>query len=184
MQQTGFAAHVWPNMILLYADNKVAQLCLSLQDEFDADVPVLLLLVLADRHGMSCEDEAFDRFLADAATWRELVVRPLRAIRRAMKGRCDAGAETALREDIKRVELQAERLHIARLTEAFPVSSVAGKREPDLADRYLTERGVPSEQRRDCLALFDAVITRLVKIACPPDHQHTNLDPVRKTTTS
>ncbi|WP_018897770.1 TIGR02444 family protein [Rhizobium sp. 2MFCol3.1] len=184
MQKTGFAAHVWPNMILLYADSRIAQLCLSLQDEFDADVPVLLLLVLADRRGMSCEDEAFHKFLADAATWRELVVRPLRTLRRAMKGHCAPGAETALRENIKRIELQAERVHVARLAKAFPVSPAREKREHDLADRYLIERGVPSEQRRDCLSLFDAVITRLVKTAYPPDHQHTNLDPARKTTAS
>lgn len=184
MQQTGFTTNVWPNMILLYADSRISQLCLSLQDEFDADVPVLLLLVIADRRGISCEDEAFDQFLTDAATWRELVVRPLRTLRRAMKGRCEAGAETALREDIKRVELQAERLHVARLAEAFPVSPAAGNSKHDLADRYLIERGVPDEQRRDCLSLFDAVITRLVKTACPPDHQHTNLDTARKTTAS
>ncbi len=184
MQQTGFATSVWPNMILLYADSRVSQLCLSLQDEFDADVPVLLLLVIADRRGISCEDAALDQFLAEAATWRELVVRPLRTLRRAMKGHCDAGAETALREDIKRVELQAERLHVARLAEAFPTSPVAGNSKHHLADRYLIERGVPSQQRRDCLSLFDAVIARLVKIACPPDQQHINLDPARKTTAS
>ncbi|MBO9123915.1 MULTISPECIES: TIGR02444 family protein [unclassified Rhizobium] len=184
MQQTGFTTNVWPNIILLYADSRIAQLCLSLQDEFDADVPVLLLLVIADRRGMSCEHEAFDKFLADAASWRELVVRPLRTLRRAMKGHCAAGAETALRGDIKRIELQAERVHVARLAEAFPVSPARGTREHDLADRYLIERGVPGEQRRDCLSLFDAVITRLAKIACPPDHQHTKLDPARKTTAS
>ena len=184
MQQTGFATNVWPNMILIYADKRIPQLCLSLQDEFGADVPVLLLLVIADRQGISCDDEAFKRFLADAAIWRELVVRPLRTLRRAMKGNCATGAETALRDDIKRVELQAEKLHVARLVEAFPVSFAAGKREHDLADRYLIDRGVPGEQRRDCLSLFDAVITRLVKTARPPDNKHTNLDPARKTTAS
>jgi uncharacterized protein (TIGR02444 family) len=183
MQQAIFADGVWPNMILLYADRRVSQRCLSLQDTFDADVPVLLLLVLADRRGIACEEEAFDEFLAQAAEWRELVVRPLRTLRQTMKGHCATGAETALREDIKRVELQAERLHVARLAQAFPAGNHNGTCKRDLAERYLAERSVPEEQRRDCLALFDEVIAKLVKTACPA-HPHTNRDPARETTAS
>jgi uncharacterized protein (TIGR02444 family) len=183
MQQTSFADSVWPNMILLYLDSRVSDLCLSLQDEFDADVPVLLLLVLADQYGLSCEKDAFDRFVNGAAVWRDRVVRPLRSVRQAMKGHCATDSEAALREEIKRVELLAEKLHVARLAEAFPMDAPEQHPKYDLADRYLADCGLSGERRSACLLLFDDVITKLVKIV-KPAHLQNHCDRVRKTTVS
>jgi uncharacterized protein (TIGR02444 family) len=151
MQSPEFAESAWPAMLSLYADSRIPPLCLSLQEEFDADIPLLLVLVLADRNGITCMPEAFERFLADAALWRETVVRPLRAVRQAMKRVCATDAETALREDIKRTELQAEKLHVARLTKTLPADT-GGIHA--LADVYLAKCRLSPERRAASLSLF------------------------------
>jgi uncharacterized protein (TIGR02444 family) len=157
MQHTEFAERVWPEMLRLYADSRIPPLCLSLQEEFDADIPLLLVLVLADRNHITCTPEAFERFLADAAGWRETVVRPLRAVRQTMKQVCDTAEETALREDIKRVELQAEKLHVARLVASLPAETGG---TPALADCYLAECRLPPDRRVASLSLFDDAYAR------------------------
>jgi hypothetical protein len=56
-----------------------------------------------------------------------------------MKGAFERDAETAFRDEIKRMELQAEKLHLLRLVSDFP--TVRGG-EGLLARRYLTEKAV------------------------------------------
>lgn len=140
MQQDTFAETLWPDMLRLYAMEGISSMCLRLQDEGDVDVPLLLFLVLADRHGLKCSEADFERLLSAASVWRETVVQPLRDIRRAMKGVFEREAETAFRDEIKRMELQAEKLHVSRLTGSFmPSASASGA----LVRRYLTEIRLP-----------------------------------------
>ncbi|MDO1582503.1 TIGR02444 family protein [Rhizobium oryzicola] len=141
MQDETFSEMLWPDMLRLYAMPDVAPLCLSLQDEADVDVPLLLFLVLADRHQLGCSAADLQTFLSAASQWRETVLRPLRDIRRAMKNAFDGEGETALRDEIKRLELQAEKQHVARLARNFtPSDGAVGL----LARRYLTERAIPA----------------------------------------
>lgn len=151
MQSHEFAESAWPAMLRLYADSRIPPLCLSLQEEFDADIPLLLVLVLADLNGITCTPGAFEHFLADAALWRETVVRPLRTVRQALKQICATDEETALREDIKRIELQAEKLHVARLIMVLPADTCGIHA---LADVYLAECRLSPERRAASLSLF------------------------------
>ena len=155
MPQSRFADSIWSDMNRLYKSRAVAELCISLQAEFDVDVPVLLFLTLADRSDLGCEDQAFRIFLDLAGDWREHVVRPLRSVRQALKGHCGSADESELREGIKRIELQAEKLHVVRLAENFPGTGAEAR---ELALRYLTERGLSESVCRASLSvLADAV---------------------------
>jgi uncharacterized protein (TIGR02444 family) len=155
MLQSRFADSLWSDMNRLYKSRAVADLCISLQEEFDADVPVLLFLTLADRSGLGCEDHAFRIFLDLAGEWREHVVRPIRSVRQALKGHCSSVGESELREEIKRIELQAEKLHVVRLAGTFPGT---GADAGELAYRYLRERGLSERMCRTALSvLADAV---------------------------
>src|SRR5690606_17504008 len=122
MTEVDFPGRAWPDMCAAYRDAALAQACLDLQEGFGADVPLLLVLCLADRAGHGIGRDGLDALVEASADWREAVIRPLRRARQAMKGRFGAPAELALRSDIKRLELEAERLHVQRLTEAFPAA--------------------------------------------------------------
>lgn len=94
----------WDWAVAVYAKPGVAEACLDLQDDHGQNVPLLLWAVWR-----SGEVEAA---VAAARTWEDKVVGPLRGVRRHLKGR--AGADT-LREQVKRIELEAERLLIEDL---------------------------------------------------------------------
>lgn len=104
----------WDFSLAAYHKPGVAEACLRLQDGAEADVNLLLYLCWT----AAVRDNALDRAeigLAIARTqdWREGVVAPLRAVRRRMKdGVAGLPAESAegLRAEVKRIELESERL--------------------------------------------------------------------------
>ena len=72
-----FPARAWPDMVALYGGAGIRELCLELQDVFDADIPLLLFLALADRAGMSADALHLEALIRSAAVWRVAAVRPL-----------------------------------------------------------------------------------------------------------
>jgi uncharacterized protein (TIGR02444 family) len=120
--QDGF----WGFSLRIYSRPEVPPSCLALQDEGGADVNlVLFLLYLADCGRMldDAQVAALDEATRD---WREQVVKPLRGVRRLLKG--DVGAFTqestsALRTDVKRIELAAEKLQQFTLEALAPPAS-------------------------------------------------------------
>lgn len=100
---------LWEWTLEAYSRPGVPEACLRLQDEFGQNTSFLLWAVW-------CE-EADPVVLTDAAkaarAWDELALKPIRAVRRALKAPCppvdDRGRE-GLREDIKAAELRAERV--------------------------------------------------------------------------
>lgn len=154
--RSAFCRQVWPRMVSLYGAPGVGALCLALQDEFDADVPVLLFMVLADAAGEGLQPFDAERLTAAAAEWRTLAVLPLRRIRVALKDKATTPELQAFRSAIKASELEAERIEVARLAEAFePLAGPTG-----LAASCLSRLGVPPARSRSVLAaLHDAART-------------------------
>jgi len=152
MTDFGFLRRAWPDMCAAYRDAALAQACLDMQESFDADIPLLLVLCLADRAGHGVGRNELEALADASAAWREAVIRPLRLARQAMKGRFGAPAEVALRSEIKRLELEAERLHVQRLTEAFP-AAVPGSESAVLC--YLGHRGVPVDAAHQFFKTFN-----------------------------
>ena len=111
---------LWDFSLRLYGEPGVAEACLALQDRLGADVNLLLFCCWAGQRGQALGEADLDRLQAVAAPWQRQVVAPLRSARRWLKGQGGAGAE-ALREEIKRLELEAERLEQDRLQAVLPL---------------------------------------------------------------
>lgn len=113
----------WRFSLRFYAAPGVAQACLQLQDECGMDVNVMLYLLFLARTGRLLEDDDVARIDMLSAGWRDNVVRPLRRARRFMKTPPDAfgdPATAALRTEVKRIELEAERLQQLCLERSLP----------------------------------------------------------------
>ncbi len=103
---------LWDFVCALYARPGVAQACLALQDEYGADVPLLLAAIW---HGSAARGVLSAvrarRWKAHARAWRTQIVAPLRQARRALKTHEAADLYAA----VKRAELAAEKLQLEAL---------------------------------------------------------------------
>jgi uncharacterized protein (TIGR02444 family) len=135
----GLAAECWAFALALYAQPRVQEACLHLQESAGVDVMLLLVTVFAaSRLRIHLHSEDI-RTMDDASrSWREQVVGPLRALRRRLKtGPAPAPSEASekLRSQIKLSELAAERLEndllAAWLESKTPGRAVLGRAEID-----------------------------------------------------
>lgn len=112
---------LWDWAVRAYGRPGVAPACLHLQDAHGQNAPLLLAAAWAAAEGRTLD---LDAAVGLARAWEADVVGPLRAARRGLKMSHspipDAGRET-LRETVKAVELESERLLLAALeTLAWP----------------------------------------------------------------
>lgn len=152
MTDLAFLRRVWPDMCAAYRDAALGRACLDMQEKYAADVPLLLLLCIADRAGHGVGRAGLEALIVESEDWRGIVIQPLRHARQAMKGRFTAPSEAGLRDDIKRLELEAERLHVQRLAEAFPPAAADGESTTLL---YLAMRGVAATAATEFLKTFN-----------------------------
>ncbi len=113
MTQHSTHAEHWQFSLAVYTQEDVARHCLALQDRVGLDVNMLLMMLWAAscwRHAPTTEQIAqADSLVQD---WREEVILPLRKLRTRLKtGPAPApdAITSELRENIKRLELEAER---------------------------------------------------------------------------
>jgi uncharacterized protein (TIGR02444 family) len=120
---------IWEWVLQAYARPGVPDACLELQDRFGQNTSFLLWAVHAET-----ADPALLRRAADAAmAWDRVALSPLRASRRALKAPLPPFADPAreaLREEVKGLELAAERLLMETLE---ALSHGAGGGVPALA---------------------------------------------------
>ncbi|MHA7874324.1 TIGR02444 family protein [Roseivivax sp.] len=142
------AEDLWRFALAVYGASGVSAACLELQDRFGADVPVLLTALWMGRRGRALDAAAMAALDGVVADWRAEMVQPLRALRRRLKsGPAPAPSDTteALRSEIKRAELSAEKIEMVRLAEwaaAQPEAEGQGDaaRNLALAVAYFAER--------------------------------------------
>ena len=100
---------LWDWTLEAYGRPGVPEACLSLQDQYGQNTSLLLWAVWAE-----AADPALLARAADVARrWEALALSPLREVRRALKpafADVADGPRTGLREDVKAVELRAERV--------------------------------------------------------------------------
>ena len=118
-------AESWAFALAIYARPGVAEACLTLQNDADVDVMLLLMATFAAvRHRnllTPAEIEALDEA---CRPWRERVVGRLRAMRTELKtGPKPAPGEATepFRAKIKALELEAEKLENRILAECLPL---------------------------------------------------------------
>jgi uncharacterized protein (TIGR02444 family) len=100
---------LWDWTLQAYARPGAPEACLTLQDEFGQNTSLLLWAVWAE-----AADPALLARAADVARrWEALALVPIRDVRRALKpafAGVDDGEREGLRDDVKAVELRAERV--------------------------------------------------------------------------
>lgn len=125
----------WDFSVRVYSGDGVADSCLLLQDEHGADVNMLLFCCWAAITFGKLGDDDFRRALHFSQTWADNVVYPIRRVRRLLKRAqgpveaIDTAARLRLRESIKEIELQSEKLQQQTL-EGMLVGTT--KQAPDL----------------------------------------------------
>ncbi len=154
----------WRFSLRFYARAKVSAACVALQDQASVDVNLLLFLLFLAEHHRSVAAGDVARLDAGIAAWREQVVKRLRELRRALKPGIDAIPGTvseAFRAQIKRLELESERIEQAALEKFSPETIGSGgasrlqAAEANLA-AYEAQLGhaFPAEPRTLILAAF------------------------------
>jgi uncharacterized protein (TIGR02444 family) len=107
------ASSFWTFSLKVYAEQAVADVCLGLQDQFDADVNVVLFMLWSAARGRRLSLQEISDVINLVRPWQVQVVRPLRLARRSLKIPPPDWAPQeieALRQRVKADELEAERL--------------------------------------------------------------------------
>ncbi len=111
-------ADLWSFALARYARPGVESACLTLQAE-GADVCLLLCGAWLGARGVSCTAARVEQLKAQAKPWESSVVTPLRQLRQNWKAATASDAALAeLREQVKALELRAERELLRRLQSA------------------------------------------------------------------
>ena len=117
---------LWNFSLAYYAHDGVPQTLLTLQDQYDLDVNLILLAIWAGAEPtLPLKKQDFSALDTVASQWREDIVKPLRAVRRTLK--TSVFAETIgsheLRTAVAAAELDAE--HSAQIALAKKMSDLA-----------------------------------------------------------
>jgi len=130
----------WDYSVALYGRPGVEAACLELQQRHRIDVNLVLLCLWLGERGTALDGEALARLCHAADRWQLEVVRPLRTLRRRLKGRlADAepnsvagdwpGLAASVRERAIALEIDAEHLeqvHLGRVAAGLPATAASG----------------------------------------------------------
>lgn len=157
----------WNFSLRFYALPGVAAACIELQDRHGVDVNVLLFLLFLAEEGRALSPEEVARIDAAVRVWRGGVVVPLRTVRRNLRasiGEMARDATEALRANVKRIELEAERIQQETLERLMPASATGASApsrtiaaRANLAAYGSRLRGLPDELLAPLLQAFDAM---------------------------
>ena len=121
------ASPFWRFSLRIYGTPGVPAACLNLQDGSGVDVNVLLFGLFAASHGRQLASADVAAIAAAIEPWKLHAVVPLRSVRRFLKD-TPAGFEAqdipALRQRVKMMELEAERLQQEVLYSSWPMEAL------------------------------------------------------------
>jgi uncharacterized protein (TIGR02444 family) len=118
----------WDFSLKFYALPGVAAACIELQDHHGVDVNVLLHVLFLAVRGRAVTRDDVARIDAAVAGWRREVVVPLRSVRRSLRDPVagfDPDRARSLRTEVKRIELEAERIQQETLERLSPAGGRA-----------------------------------------------------------
>ncbi|WP_085716253.1 TIGR02444 family protein [Pseudomonas sp. B28(2017)] len=151
------SSDLWSFSLTAYARPGVEQACLQLQS---AGVNVCLLLCGAwlGQRGVACDEQRLQQLRSVAVAWDANVVRPLRALRTQWKAEATEDADLhTLREQVKALELEAERhllLRLERAAQSWPQGA-----ETDLAAWLEGAAAEAAHLHRDALHQLRVAVT-------------------------
>lgn len=122
---------LWDWALSAYKREGVSEACLALQDFNEQNVCLLLWGAWCAETGRHPDEETLEAAADTARAWETTTVAPLRAIRRTLKAPVpdlDTEARLSVRDQIKALEMKAERHLLQQLEELAPAPS--GKVRP------------------------------------------------------
>ncbi|MGH7026461.1 TIGR02444 family protein [Brevundimonas sp.] len=125
---------LWTWAVTAYEAPGVAEACLSLQDHNEQNVPLLLWAAWVAVTGRRPDEETLEAACDAARAYDTVIVAQLRAVRRTLKAPIpdiDDDHREALRQQVKALELDAERRLMLELEELAPAPSGAPRRAID-----------------------------------------------------
>ena len=145
MSQTSLksAVSLWDYAVEIYCRPGMSDLCLMFQDDYGADVSIILFISWCSTQGIRIDDQLLTRVEQSVGVWNRDVVAPLRGMRRELK--LDSRGITrktvsAFREKLKALELEAEHLELNTLAGLISYKSFSSG---DVADeKHLIETGL------------------------------------------
>ncbi|MCE9648772.1 MAG: TIGR02444 family protein [Parvibaculum sp.] len=137
----GEADAFWDFSTALYARSGVEAALLALQDVDGLEINLVLFCLFAGGRGQSLDGASVAAMQGVGYIWGREVVRPLRAARRQLKPLSENGTAAALREEVKKVELAAEKAMQAALAELLTPAGEGGRlvAEANLAALIMAE---------------------------------------------
>jgi uncharacterized protein (TIGR02444 family) len=117
---------LWPFALAAYARPGAEAALLELQDHHGQCVPYLIWALWLAAEGRVADDAALADAAALARAWQDAAVAPLRGLRRDLRGSVStslARPRQQLRERVKALELEAERMLLQMLEAASPAST-------------------------------------------------------------
>ena len=125
----------WQFSIDVYAQDGVSEACITLQEEYEIDVNILLFCCWSTSIGNGVLTSAEIAVARNAVMfWNREIVQGLRAVRNSLKDGYDGFDVTdteALRQRILGIEINAEHKEQIRLVSALPVSENLLRAAPD-----------------------------------------------------
>lgn len=125
---------LWAWAVAAYDAPGVAETCLSLQDHNEQNVPLLLWAAWVAVTGRRPDEETLEAACDAARAYDTVIVSQLRAVRRTLKAPIldiDNAHREALRQQVKALELDAERRLMLELESLAPAPSGAPRRAID-----------------------------------------------------
>lgn len=125
---------LWTWTLTAYKAPGVAEACLSLQDHHEQNVPLLLWAAWIALTGRRPDEDTLEAACDAARAYDSVIVSQLRAVRRTLKAPIPDVADDhreALRQQVKALELDAERRLMLELEELAPAPSGAPRRAID-----------------------------------------------------
>lgn len=125
---------LWQFAVQLYSVPPVSVACLTLQDNYSADVNMILACCWVGRHGAYLPRQQIAGLDQLMHPWRTEAIRPLRALRRQLKasiGLVGPDRSGVFRETIKSAELQAEKIQLDSLFHALETLPAKNATEAD-----------------------------------------------------
>ena len=125
---------LWTWAVAAYDAPGVAEACLSLQDHNEQNVPLLLWAAWVAVTGRRPDEETIEAACDAARAYDTVITAPLRAVRRTLKAPIpdiEDDHREALRQQVKALELDAERRLMLELEALAPAPSGAPRRAID-----------------------------------------------------
>ena len=151
----------WQFSLAVYAENGVADECLTLQQQTGLDINVLLFCAWIGVRGGILSSADIEAAMRNVAHWHDRVVRPLRSVRQEIKKLGQSELES-FRERIKSIELEAEQIEQALLFD-FSRSLQSGKANaqdavPQNVKKYLARKPGSNGAQFSAPLLVDAAL--------------------------